>query len=418
MNTPLHSPRPAADRKSIFGTVEPYAGDPIFGLLDSFRADPRQDKINLAIGVYTDGDGRIPALESVRSAREKIGWGPRPYLPMEGHAAYRSAVQRIVFGEQNAAVAENRVATIQTIGATGAIGIAADFLAKHCPDRTVYVSDPTWDNHHGLFQRAGFETARYPYWDANTRSIPFDRLLDTLDNAAPGAIVVIQPACHNPTGLDLSRAQEAELTALMIRKRHIAVFDVAYQGFGSGLAEDVAFVRRYADKAACLVAYSFSKNFALYGERCGALNVVCHDVGEARRVLGQLVLAVRRSYSAPPTTGALLVAEVLNDPLLFRQWSEELTRMRQRLDTMCAALAQAIGAVSKDMDVGFLGQQRGMFRYPALSNAQIEAMRARDGVYLADGGRLCLAALMPEHVETVARSLVAEAEGALDRRNV
>jgi aromatic-amino-acid transaminase len=377
----------------LFGQVEAFAGDPILSLNDSFKADPRSEKVNLSIGVYTDEKGRIPVLGAVMAAYERSGFAERPYLPMEGHALYREGVQKLVFGDRHPALAEKRVATIQTLGGTGAVGIAADFLAKHCPGRTVLVSDPTWENHHGLFQRAGFETTTYPYWDRTNRSVDFDGMVKAL-------------VCHNPTGIDLDERQQAAVTDVLIAKRHIVVFDMAYQGFGTSLDEDAAFVRRYAERASCLVANSFSKNFSLYGERCGGLSVVCRDADEAERVLGQLKLAVRRSYSSPPMTGGLLVATVLGNDDLRAQWVGEVETMRTRMDSMRKLLAEQIRALSNEVDVGFLLNQRGMFSYTGLSAQQVDVMRERDGVYLVGSGRMCVAGLNEANVPKVAKSFV------------
>ncbi len=397
----------AGGQGALFGTVQPFAGDPILSLNDAFKADQRADKVNLSIGVYPDEAGRLPALESVRAAHARAGFGPRPYLPMEGHAGYRSGVQRLVLGADHPALAAGRVATIQTLGGTGAVGIAADFLAVHCPGRTVYVSDPTWENHHGLFQRAGFRTATYPYWDAATRSVPFDRLIATLDAAAPGSIVIIQPVCHNPTGIDLSREQEDALSDLLVARGHVAVFDMAYQGFGDGLEEDAGFVRRFAARASqCLIANSFSKNLSLYGERCGGLTAICADAGEAEHVLGQLKLAVRRSYSSPPMTAGLLVGEVLSDAELRQMWVAEVATMRERMRAVRHLLAEAIAARSNAVDVSFLTGQRGMFSYTGLSAAQVRRMREEDGIYLVESGRMCVAGLTPANVGRVADSIV------------
>jgi aromatic-amino-acid transaminase len=392
--------------ESLFGHVEPFAGDPILSLNDSFKADPRAEKVNLSIGVYTDEKGRIPVLGSVRSAYERIGFAERPYLPMEGHPGYRAGVQKLVFGEKHPALADKRVATIQTIGGTGAVGIAADFLAKHVPGRTVLVSDPTWENHHGLFQRAGFKTTTYPYWDARNRSVNFNGMVKALEAAEAGSIVVLQPVCHNPTGVDLDEKQQAALTNVLVAKRHIVVFDMAYQGFGESLDADAAFVRRYAERASCLVANSFSKNFSLYGERCGGLSVVCRDADEAERVLGQLKLAVRRSYSNPPMTGGLLVATVLGSDDLRAQWIREVDEMRNRMDSVRKLLADHIRALSNEVDVGFLLNQRGMFSYTGLSAQQVRTMRERDGVYLVESGRMCVAGLNAENAPKVAKSFL------------
>jgi len=392
--------------ESLFGHVEPFAGDPILSLNDSFRADPRAEKVNLSIGVYTDEKGRIPVLGSVKSAYERVGFAERPYLPMDGHPGYRAGVQKLIFGEKHPALADKRVATIQTIGGTGAVGIAADFLAKHVPGRTVLVSDPTWENHHGLFQRAGFKTTTYPYWDRANRSVDFNGMVKALEAADAGSIVVLQPVCHNPTGVDLSEEQQAAVTDVLVAKGHIVVFDMAYQGFGTSIDADAAFVRRYAERASCLVANSFSKNFSLYGERCGGLSVVCRDADEAERVLGQLKLAVRRSYSSPPMTGGLLVATVLGDDGLRAQWIREVDEMRNRMDAMRKLLAEHIRALSNEVDVNFLLNQRGMFSFTGLSEQQVRDMREKDGVYLVGSGRMCVAGLNEENVPKVARSFV------------
>jgi aromatic-amino-acid transaminase len=392
--------------ESLFGQVEAFAGDPILSLNDSFKADPRDGKVNLSIGVYTDENGRLPVLGSVRAAYERLGFAERPYLPMEGHPLYREGVQKLVFGTAHPALADKRVATIQTIGGTGAVGIAADFLAKHCPGRTVLVSDPTWENHHGLFQRAGFKTATYPYWDRANRSVDFDGMVKALEAAEAGSIVVLQPVCHNPTGVDLDERQQAAVTDVLIAKRHIVVFDMAYQGFGTSLDEDAAFVRRYAEQAPCLVANSFSKNFSLYGERCGGLSVVCRDADEAERVLGQLKLAVRRSYSSPPMTAGLLVATVLGNDDLRAQWTREVDAMRTRMNSMRQLLAEQIRALSNEADASFLTTQRGMFSFTGLSEQQVDAMRERDGVYLVGSGRMCVAGLTEASLPKVAKSFV------------
>lgn len=397
--------------ESLFGRVEAFAGDPILSLNDSFKADPRGEKVNLSIGVYTDEKGRIPVLGSVKAAYERIGFSERPYLPMDGHLGYREGVQKLIFGEGHPAREAGRIATIQTIGGTGAVGIAADFLAKHTPGRAVLVSDPTWENHHGLFQRAGFKTKTYPYWNSATKSVDFDGMVKALEAAEPGSIVILQPVCHNPTGVDLDEKQQAAVTDVMIAKKHIAVFDMAYQGFGESLEADAAFVRRYAERASCLVANSFSKNFSLYGERCGGLSVVCGSQDEAERVLGQLKLAVRRSYSSPPMMGGLLVATVLGNDDLRAQWIREVDEMRIRMDSVRKLLADEIRALSNKVDVGFLTSQRGMFSYTGLTAQQVRAMRERDGLYLVESGRMCVAGLNEANAPKVAKSFVDVSQG-------
>ncbi|WP_316215147.1 aromatic amino acid transaminase [Bradyrhizobium sp. SZCCHNR2035] len=395
--------------KSLLGRVEPYAGDPILLLNEVYERDPRVDKANLGIGVYLGEDGAIPVLQSVRLASERIGIQVRGYLPMEGHPRYRDLVCELVLGKGHPAVLAGRVTTIQTVGSTGGISLAADLLAKQCPGRQVYVSDPSWDNHHGLFQRAGFRTSTYPYWNPKTRSLDFDGLIRALREARDSSIIVVQPVCHNPTGIDLNADQESVLSDLLLEKRHLVVFDMAYQGFGAGLDEDAGFVRRFAERAVdggCLIVNSFSKNLALYGERCGALTVVCCDKREAECVLGQLKLAIRNCYATPPMTGALLVSVILAEAKLFTCWSDELSGMRERMHRMRQRLATEIRALADAVDTKFLLEQRGMFSFAGLSPRQISQLR-REGVYLLDTGRMCIAGLTSSNVAKVARCFCA-----------
>jgi aromatic-amino-acid transaminase len=398
---------------SLFGPIEHFAGDPILSLNDAFQVDPRTNKVNLSIGVYTDENGKLPVLPSVVQAAKSVGFAARPYLPMEGHGGYRAGVQKLVFGADHPAIADGRITTIQTIGGTGAVGIAADFLAKHTPGRAVYVSDPTWDNHHGLFQRAGFTTQKYPYWDSVNGTSCTDKTLEVLSAAPKGSIIILQPVCHNPTGVDLNREQQDAITALCLANEHIVLFDMAYQGFGDGLDDDASWVRRCAAEGLTfMVANSFSKNFSLYGERCGGLSVVTRSAEEAELVLGQLKLAVRRSYSNPPTTGALVVSEVLNTPTLRTMWEAEVGEMRVRMASMRAKIFAAIGALDSSLDVGFLLTQRGMFSYTGLSSDAVTRMRERDGVYLIATGRICIAGLTEQVIEPVAASIITELHAA------
>jgi aromatic-amino-acid transaminase len=394
---------------SLFGTIAPYAGDPILSLNEAYGLDPRPNKVNLSIGVYTDETGKLPVLESVKQSANRLGFAARPYLPMEGHPGYRRAVQELIFGADHEAVKTKRITTVQTIGGTGAVGIAADFLATHTPGRAVYVSDPTWENHHGLFQRAGFTTQTYPWWDATTRVASPEKTIDTLTNAPRGSIIVMQPVCHNPTGIDLSVEHQNTVTKLCVDNGHILVFDMAYQGFGDGLNEDASWVRRCVDAGLTfMVANSFSKNFSLYGERCGGLSVVTPSEQEAELVLGQMKLAIRRSFSNGPTAGVQIIADVLNTPDLRTQWEAEVGVMRDRMATMRQLLQSAITTIDTSLDASFLTTQRGMFSYTGLTNDAVVRMRERDAVYLVGSGRVCVAGLNHNVIEQVAQSMATE----------
>lgn len=396
--------------RALFGSVEAFAGDPILSLFEEYKADPRREKVNLGIGVYTDANGKLPVLSAVQAAAARLTSLERPYLPMEGHAGFRAGVQAVVFGNAHPALIEGRIATTQSLGGTGGLAIAADFLAKHCPQRRVYVSDPTWENHIGLFQRAGFAIETYPYLDDSRRSLDFEGFLSAIRTAEPGSIFVIQPVCHNPTGVDPDPAQRKALSEALVARDHIVVFDMAYQGYARSLDEDAAWVRDHAAVTPCLVVNSFSKVFSLYGERVGGLSIVCASADEAERVLGQLKLAIRRSYSNPPTTGALLVATVLADKDLTRLWHDDVTTMRERMLAMRQQLADAIRARSNRIDVGFLTRQQGMFSYTGLTVEQIHRMRQGDAIYLLDSSRMCVAGLNAGNVERVAESFAGAVE--------
>jgi aromatic-amino-acid transaminase len=386
----------------MFEHIEPYAGDPIFALVDRFNADPRPQKVNLSIGIYFDEDGRLPVLASVREAeaRALAAGGPKPYLPMEGDAACRRAV-----------LAQGRVATIQTVGSSGGLRVGADFLKAWLPDSEVWVSDPTWDNHRSMFEASGFVVHSYPYYDAGTGGVKFDAMCDTIGRLPAGAIVLLHTCCHNPTGVDLSPAQWDTLIPLLQRQRVLPYLDLAYQGYGEGIAEDAYAVRALADtRMAFFVANSFSKSMSVYGERCGALSVVCPDAAQAELVLGQLKFTVRRNYSSPPLHAAQIVARVLGEPDLRAQWENEVSAMRGRILAMRRALHAALLQRRPGHDFGYLLSQRGMFSYTGLTPAQVDRLRDEHAVYLLRSGRMCVAGLSPRNVEPVAVAIAAVLE--------
>ena len=394
----------------MFEHIEPFAGDPIFALVDAFMADPRPHKVNLSIGIYFDEQGRLPVLESVRRAEAKAlaADGPKPYLPMEGDAACRRAVQQLLFGAEHAALAENRVATIQTVGSSGGLRVGGDFLKRWFPASDVWVSDPTWDNHRSMFEGVGFKVHLYPYYDAATGGVRFGPMLDALRALPPNSIVLLHACCHNPTGVDLTPAQWDELIPLLKARGVIPYLDLAYQGFGDGIDEDAYAVRALADaKVAFFVANSFSKSMSVYGERCGALSVVCPDAHEAELVLGQLKFTVRRNYSSPPLHAARIVSLVLADADLRPLWEREVAEMRDRIHAMRQALHATLSARVPGRDFNYFLTQRGMFSYTGLSAAQVDRLREEHAVYLLRSGRMCVAGLSSGNVEAVANAFAA-----------
>lgn len=395
----------------MFQHVDAYAGDPILSLMETFKQDPRADKVNLGIGLYYNEDGIIPQLHAVRVAQAQIAAQDHDaslYLPMEGLAPYRQEVQALLFGEQHPLLQAGRVATVQTVGGSGALKVGADFLKRYFPEAEVWVSDPTWDNHRVLFAGAGFKVHSYPYFDPQTRGVDFAAMLATLEQVPAGSIILLHPCCHNPTGADLTPAQWDQLIALVVRRDLLPFLDIAYQGFGGTLDEDAYAIRAMADAGIpFLVSNSFSKIFSLYGERVGGLSVVCEDAQAADRVLGQLKSTIRRNYSSPPAFGAQVVARILRDPLLKADWIAEVKAMRERILEMRNLLVGAMKQVLPAQDFDYLLRQRGMFSYTGFSVAQISRLRDEFGVYLIDSGRVCMAGLNHGNVQRVAAAFAA-----------
>ncbi|MDM0076627.1 amino acid aminotransferase [Variovorax sp. J2P1-59] len=395
----------------MFAHVPPYAGDPILSLMESFQKDARPHKVSLSIGVYFDNEGRLPVLPSVRQAESALlgDIGPRPYLPIEGMADFRSAVQRLLFGAGHEAATSGRIATLQTLGGSGGLKVGADFLHRYFPEAGVWVSDPTWENHHAIFEGAGLQVHTYPYYDPDTGGLRFDDMLASLSALPRRSVVLLHASCHNPTGVDLSVAQWQVLIPVLRERDLIPFVDIAYQGFGDGLDDDAFAVRAMADAGLqFLVANSFSKNFSMYGERCGGLSVVCADREAADIVLGQLKATVRRNYSTPPTHGARVIARVLQDPALFAQWSNETAGMRQRIRAMRERLHAVLNETFQGRrNFDYLVTQRGMFSYTGLSEEQVNRLREEHAVYLVRSGRMCLSGLTTGNVDHVARAMAA-----------
>lgn len=395
----------------MFQKVDAYAGDPILSLMERFKVDPRSDKVNLSIGLYYDENGVIPQLQAVAQAEERLNATPHGasiYLPMEGLNSYRSAIAPLLFGANHPALLEGRIATIQTLGGSGALKVGADFLKTYFPNSQVWVSDPTWENHVAIFGGAGFEVNTYPWFDTETNGVRFEALLETLQTLPAQSIVLLHPCCHNPTGSDLTDAQWDVVVEILKARELIPFLDIAYQGFGAGMEEDAYAIRAIARAGLpALVSNSFSKIFSMYGERVGGLSVVCEDADAAGRVLGQLKATVRRNYSSPPNFGAQVVSAVLNDEQLKANWLEEVETMRRRILDMRQALVSVLKAEMPERNFDYLLQQRGMFSYTGLSSEQVDRLRDEFGVYLIASGRMCVAGLNSNNVQRVAQAFAA-----------
>ncbi|HEG2083649.1 TPA: aromatic amino acid transaminase [Enterobacter kobei] len=395
----------------MFQNVDAYAGDPILSLMERFKEDPRSDKVNLSIGLYYNEEGIIPQLQAVAEAEARLNAVPHGaslYLPMEGLNAYRNTIAPLLFGADHPVLAQKRVATIQTLGGSGALKVGADFLKKYFPDSGVWVSDPTWENHVAIFEGAGFNVETYPWFDSETNGVRVEALLEKLKTLPARSIVLLHPCCHNPMGADLTNDQWDAVIEVLKARNLIPFLDIAYQGFGAGMEDDAYAIRAVASAGLpVLVSNSFSKIFSLYGERVGGLSVVCEDAEAASRVLGQLKATVRRIYSSPPNFGAQVVATVLGDEQLKASWLAEVESMRKRILSMRQELVNVLKEAVPGHNFDYLIRQRGMFSYTGLSAAQVDRLRDEFGVYLIASGRMCVAGLNASNVHRVAQAFAA-----------
>ncbi|MEF8698909.1 MAG: amino acid aminotransferase [Candidatus Accumulibacter sp. UW26] len=395
---------------SIFAGVEMAPRDPILGLTESFNTDPRATKVNLGVGVYFDDSGKVPLLTAVKLAEKARleAMPPRAYQPIDGLPAYNQAVQKLLFGDASVLLEEGRVLTIEALGGTGALKVGADYLRRLLPEATVFISNPSWENHRALFETAGFVVETYPYYDADTRGVDFAAMQAALEAMPAGSIVVLHACCHNPTGADLTVTQWEKVIETISARRLLAFIDFAYQGFADGIREDALAIRLFADAGLqFLIASSFSKSFSLYGERVGALSVVTANRDESARVLSQIKRLVRTNYSNPPTHGGAMVAAVLSTPALRAMWEDELGEMRRRIRAVRVSLVDKLAERGAEQDFSFIANQRGMFSYTGLSIRQVERLRDEFGIYAVSTGRICLAALNARNIDHVAEAIVA-----------
>jgi aromatic-amino-acid transaminase len=395
---------------SLFEGVELAPRDPILGLNEQYNADARTNKVNLGVGVYYDDQGRIPLLDAVRKAEDTLvqAHSPRGYLPIDGIPGYNTGAQTLLLGKNSPLLASGRVLTAQSLGGTGALKIGADFLKQLLPNSKVVISNPSWENHRALFQAAGFTVETYPYYDAATHGLDFAGMLSSLQTLPEKTIVVLHACCHNPTGVDPTLDQWKQIVEVVKQKNLVPFVDIAYQGFGDGLEQDAAVVRLFADNdLTMLISSSFSKSFSLYGERVGALTLVCSSKEENVRVLSQLKRVIRTNYSNPPTHGGKIVSSVLNTPELYEVWTSELAGMRDRIRSMRTQLVEKLKAHGVSQNFDFVLQQRGMFSYSGLTTEQVDRLREDHGVYAVSSGRICVAALNSGNIDAVAKAIAA-----------
>ena len=392
---------------SLFGAVEMAPRDPILGVTEAFVADPNTNKVNLGVGVYNDDSGKLPLLECVKQVEREMSAKAtaRNYLPIDGIAAYDKAAQGLVFGPDSELIRNGRIVTIQALGGTGALKIAADFIRRVSPQAKVWISDPSWENHRALFEAAGFAVDAYRYYDADTHGLDFAGMMAAIDTIPAGDVIVLHACCHNPTGVDPTDEQWTTIIERVRAKELVPILDLAYQGFGDGIDADASVVRRFAaTSGAFFVASSVSKSFSLYGERVGALSIVTADSLESARVLSQVKRTARTNYSSPPTHGGQIVAAVLSAPELRHLWEKELAEMRDRIRAMRRQFVDQLKS-RVDRDFSFVLRQRGMFSYSGLTKQEVHALREKFSVYTIDTGRICVGALNSRNIEYVAGAI-------------
>ncbi|CAM3710312.1 amino acid aminotransferase [Polynucleobacter antarcticus] len=393
---------------TLFASVQLAPKDPIFGLTESYVADQRPDKVNLGVGVYYTDEGKVPLLKAVIKAEEAIvaKQSPRSYIPIEGPNPFNSAVQTLLFGAQSTLIQEGRVVTAECLGGTGALRVGADFIKRLNLNAPCAITNPTWENHRGIFESAGFEVIDYTYFDGQTRGVDFAGMVKSLESLKQNTTVLLHACCHNPTGADITEAQWAQVIEICKAKQLIPFLDIAYQGFADGIEQDGIAVRLFAQSGlSFFVSSSFSKSLSLYGERVGALSIVTQSKDESIRVLSQLKRVIRTNYSNPPTHGAAITAAILNTPELRKMWEEELAEMRDRIKAMRQGLVEKLAAAGVKQDFSFINTQRGMFSYSGLTAAQVETLQKEDGIYALSTGRICVAALNTKNIDRVAKAI-------------
>lgn len=393
---------------NLFSSVQLAPKDPIFGLTEAYNADQRPGKVNLGVGVYYTDEGKVPLLRAVLEAEKEVvaKEAPRAYIPIEGPNPYNSAVQNLLFGKDSALIQAGRVVTAECLGGTGALRVGGDFVKRLEPTAKAAISSPSWENHRGIFEAAGYDVLEYTYFDPKTRGVDFDGMVKSLESFPAKTLVILHACCHNPTGADLTKDQWRTIISICQQKQLIPFLDIAYQGFADGIEQDGAAVRMFADSGmSFFVSSSFSKSFSLYGERVGALSIVTQSKEESARVLSQLKRVIRTNYSNPPTHGAAIVATVLNSPKLRQMWEDELAQMRDRIKSMRHGLKEKLAAAGVAQDFSFIEAQRGMFSYSGLTSDQVAKLQEQDGIYALSTGRICVAALNTKNIDRVAQAI-------------
>ena len=393
---------------NLFELVPAAPADPILGLTEAFRKDTNPGKINLSVGVYQDAHGKSPVLASVNEAEKRLAQAAatKVYMPINGHPDYLGHAQRLVFGNRDERIETKSIASVHTPGGTAALRLAADFIRQCLGQRTVWMSNPTWANHQGIFGAAGLEVASYPYYDPATHGLNLAGMLTVLEDIPENDVVLLHACCHNPTGVDPSADDWETIAKICKERRLLPVVDFAYQGFSTGWIDDAVAIRALSEYGLeFLVCSSFSKNFGLYQDRVGALHVVAKNADEAGRVLSQLKVIVRTNYSNPPAHGSAIVSTILNDTALRQQWEEELLEMRTRINTVRGEFVDALAAAGVPGDFSFIRDQKGMFSFSGLSEQTVQKLRDTYGIYMVKSGRINVAGINASNMDRLCSAI-------------
>lgn len=393
----------------FFDHIEAAPADPILGLTDAFKNDPRADKINLGVGVYKNEQGQTAILDCVKKAEKLLleKETTKSYLPITGMPEYGRFARELIFGKGHEYVDGGRAVSCHCPGGTGALRIGADFIRQQNVATTVWISDPTWANHYQIATSAGLKFERYPYYDRVSHSLAFDRMMETLSQAHEGDVVLLHGCCHNPTGIDPTPEQWEQIAVFLKEHKLLPFIDFAYQGIGHGLDEDAVGVRTVAKHCPeMLVASSFSKNFGLYNERAGVLTVVSENTETAAKVISQLKISVRTAISNPPAHGEKIVTTILSDAQLRAQWEQELKGMRDRILEMRRLLVEKLSAVGAG-DYSFFESQNGMFSFSGLDKDQVARLKEEFGIYIVGSGRICVAGINHSNIDRLVEALKA-----------
>jgi aspartate aminotransferase len=387
----------------------PQPPDALLAVMAAYAQDASPDKVDLGVGVYKDPHGQTPVMAAVKAAEARLiaQQGSKSYVGPAGNRAFAAFIEQLVLGPAHPALREGRVATLQTPGGCGALRLLGDLIVKAGGPREVLIGEPTWANHLPLLTSAGLEARRFPYYDLTRSELCFDRMLAAVDASAPGTVVLLQGACHNPTGEDLSPEQWERLADCLEHRQLVPLIDQAYQGLGNGLEQDGAALRMLAARLPeVLISVSCSKNFGLYRERVGAVLVVARTPSAASVTVGHLQMLARRMYSMPPDHGAAIIATLATETLWVEDWRAELTRMRDRVNALRRSLADALASEVGDRRFDYIARQRGMFSIVGGLGPDAVARLAADAhVYTAPDGRINLAGLPEAAVGRVAAAI-------------